>query len=97
MSNNNVVLQKTILNMLVNTTLHTFRNNTQQENLSVINNLNINGFPYSNKTAFLVYSVFLSPIDTIFQIYIWNSSVSDGSRHVLEYHLAISSRISSVP
>ena len=29
--------------MLVNTTLHTFRNNTQQENLSVINNLNING------------------------------------------------------
>jgi hypothetical protein len=39
MSNNNVVLQKTILNMLVNTTLHTFRNNTQQENLSVINNL----------------------------------------------------------
>ena len=29
--------------MLVNTTLHTFRNNTQQENVSVINNLNING------------------------------------------------------
>jgi len=38
-----MVLQKEHSNMLVNTTLHAFRNNTQQENWSVINNLNRNG------------------------------------------------------